>query len=276
MVLRRQRVLLHLIKSLEGKRVSKTFLDKLLFVLRKETQVGDWVRFYHFFPYNFGPFSNNFYYDLNDLHNRGLLHEFELSPEALQLANCLTQKEKQAAEETTARFENETQAVDYVYANYPAYTVKSRLKPEPSKAANETGFATIGYEGHDIDSFLDVLIQNKVQTVADVRANPFSMNLAFTKTRLSSHLRKVGIEYIHFPELGIPSDLRKKLDLNKCFETYELQLLPQHPNEFQALAELGNYKKTALMCFEHDENKCHRNILARQLHANTGQRPQAL
>jgi len=266
--------LLYLVSALGEKRVSKTFLDKLLFVLRKETRVGDWVRFYNFFPYNYGPFSNNFYYDLSDLRSRGLLHEFELSDEAKQLAGGLTQKEKAAVEETAARFENEKQVVDYVYANYPGYTVKSRLRE--SKAVEQEGFATVGYEGHDVDSFLDLLVQNGVQVVADVRANPFSMNFVFTKAKISSYLEKVGIEYRHFPELGIPGEYRKQMNSMQLLEFYEKTLLPRQKQKFGELIELGKNKKTVLLCLEHDEKQCHRGVLAKQIEAQTGRRPEAL
>ena len=55
------------------------------------------------------------------------------------------------------RVQNEKQMLDYVYANYPEYAVKSKLIKH-QKEETKPGFFSIGYEGKDIDYFLNLLI----------------------------------------------------------------------------------------------------------------------
>jgi uncharacterized protein (DUF488 family) len=45
-------------------------------------------------------------------------------------------------------------------------------------------FYTIGYEGLGIKRFIQILKENKIQTLADSRDNPFSTNLDFAFVRI--------------------------------------------------------------------------------------------
>jgi uncharacterized protein (DUF488 family) len=158
--------------------------------------------------------------------------------------------------------------VDYVYDHYPAYTVNSRLLTKVKKK-EPAGLYTIGYEGKDIDLFLDMLIQNRIDTVIDVRANPFSMNFSFIGQRLRHYLEKVGINYIHIPDLGIPGERRKNLsseaDYQKLFGFYRASILPNQDEKLQLLAVMANQGRIALLCFEADRNCCHRGVLSAEL-----------
>ena len=85
---RRQKVLLYLILQLKGleKKISKTYLDKLLFLLKKETNIDDFVKFYNFYPYNYGPFSNQYYFDLSALQSQAYLDaDLELKKSAKEI-----------------------------------------------------------------------------------------------------------------------------------------------------------------------------------------------
>lgn len=64
---------------------------------------------------------------------------------------------------------------DYVYQKYPQYTVKSQLIEQKPKKSSPS-FFTIGYEGKDIDQFLNALVSNTIELLIDIRRNPFSMN----------------------------------------------------------------------------------------------------
>ncbi|MFH1285638.1 MAG: DUF488 domain-containing protein, partial [Candidatus Micrarchaeota archaeon] len=151
---------------------------------------------------------------------------------------------------------------------YPEYTTKSALKHSENKQLAPAVFS-IGYEKKDIDLFLDYLIQNRIDILVDVRANPFSMNFAFTKKKLEQSLNSVQIEYTHFPELGIDGELRKKLetdaDYKRLFDFYEKSILPNKTDKLKALLEIGKRKRIALMCFEADHEHCHRGIISKKL-----------
>jgi uncharacterized protein (DUF488 family) len=128
-----------------------------------------------------------------------------------------------------------------------------------------SGICSIGYEGKSPDFFINQLVQNKVYVLVDVRKNAFSMKKGFSKTQLQRNLKKVEIEYVHMPSLGIESDKRKNLetkeDYDKLFKDYKRRLSEKHC-ELKQLEELSKKQKIALMCFEKDYNYCHRGQIS--------------
>ncbi len=273
-MLKRQRTLLRLIKTLRdrNKPATRAFLDKLLFVLKKESGIDNLVKFYNFYPHKFGPFSNEFYRDLATCTSQGYVLEvgksFNLTSSGLAVAETVSGKEHALIDELVPRFDVKT-VVDYVYTNYPEYTVRSELVQNKPEEKIEPGIFSIGYEGKDIDIFLDLLIQNHIDVLVDIRSNPFSMNFAFTKNKLANSLESVQIQYLHVPELGISGEHRKNLesegDYSKLFQFYSTAILPDQIHKVNKLVELGKHKRIALMCFEADKNKCHRGIVSEKI-----------
>jgi len=270
----RQKLLLAAVRELRRHRKYAqpklhTAIMKTLFLLSREYDLGT-VRPYAFFPYKFGPYSATAFGDLTyNLQRKGYLDENEsLTPKGEAEIAGLDSTSAKALSECVSRFKNDVQLLEYVYAKYPAYAVRSELKPQPPKMLEAAAF-TIGYEGCDIDAFLDKLIQNDVQALVDVRNNPFSMNFAFVKSKLEKHLTKAGIEYRHVPELGIESEKRKNLqtqgDYAELFDDYEKNTLPSQQQALETIAGLGKEKRIALMCFEHDASNCHRGVIAKAL-----------
>lgn len=272
----RQKALLYLTDSLrrQGKRPGKTFLDKLLFVAAKETSLPD-KPFYGFYPHHYGPFSDAYYSDLTDLSRQGYLSGFRVTEKGLDAAKDVRKKDKHALDQLSARFDDETGIVRYVYERYPDYAARSRL-PHVALPKAEPGIFSIGYQGKDSDAFLDVLIRNQIEEVVDVRANPFSMNFAFIKSRLGAKLEKVGIAYRHIPELGIDGALRRKHladnDYETLFQTYSDEILPKAQNQVEELLTLGTNRRIALLCFERDVNCCHRGILSHKIEEISGKK----
>lgn len=129
---------------------------------------------------------------------------------------------------------------------------------------------TAGYEGETIDSFLKKLLANGIQRIIDVRKNPISRKFGFSKKSMSESALQVGIYYIHFPELGIPSESRKNLktkeDYIKLFDGYENSVLTKTTEKQIEVAALLKEKPSVLICFEHDPRLCHRGRLAAKLH----------
>lgn len=270
-MLERQKVLLRLVSELgeHGKYPSKTYLDKLLFVLQKEYPIEERVKFYHFYPHFYGPFSNLFYLDLADLKSRGYLDEKNgISKEGEKIALGIDQNVAEMIKNAVERFGSKDDVVSHVYAKYPQYTSKSKLKNIPKKAS-KPGIFSIGYEKKDIDLFLDLLIQNDVEMLVDVRRNAFSMSSAYIGSRLESSLKKAGIDYLHVPELGIAGEYRKNLESDKDYEElfslYRNEMLPKNEEKARMVAKLGKNKRIALMCFEADKCHCHRGVLAEKL-----------
>src|SRR5689334_1486141 len=62
---------------------------------------------------------------------------------------------------------------------------------------------TIGHSTRSIEEFLSILRANKVAVLADVRQFPGSRrHPQFGRAPLAKSLTNVGIEYVHFSELG--------------------------------------------------------------------------
>lgn len=268
-VTHKQRVLLALIDALsEQGRSSKFQIEKNLFLLKKEEDLDNYVKFYNFYPYNYGPFSNVSYFDLNILMSKGYIFEekklFTITEKAQIYLNSLTPLLKEKIRNTISRFRSDKEIKEYVYEKYPEYTVKSKT-PRSHILNSKPALHSIGYEGKDIDSFLDLLIRNNISLLIDIRHNPFSMNFSFTKSKLEKSLKNLGIEYTHIPELGISGNKRKDLttaqDYASLFEEYN-HSLSEKQKFVDTIIDLGKTKRVAFMCFEHDKKNCHRGVLS--------------
>lgn len=261
MLRKNERQLLYLI-SICG-HAKRLRLVKTMFLVSQKTGA------YNFVPYRWGPYSFQMYHDLLHLEREGYVYQ---EGNDVILRDCSfphpdpyiekiieTYKEKV--------FSNENY-IDQIYEKYPEYTILSEYKKLQDYEKNETGMSTIGYEGKDIDQFLYDLIKNKITLVIDVRRNPFSMKYGFTMNKLVLYLEKIGIKYIHMPELGIESEKRKSLnteqDYKKLFKEYSIYLSSKK-EELEHLKELSKKEKVALLCFEADPKKCHRGVIAEEL-----------
>lgn len=125
-------------------------------------------------------------------------------------------------------------------------------------------FYTVGYEKKTIKQVLELLKRAKVETLVDVRKNPISQYKPdFNKGKLQETLKNHGIDYVHYPELGVPSDIRRKLgetgDYNWFFKQYDENILPRLEGD----ADLKPLKyPIAIMCVELDPTRCHRHRIA--------------
>lgn len=132
----------------------------------------------------------------------------------------------------------------------------------------------IGYEGLDQDGLISRLHLRSVNTVVDVRLNPISRKRGLSKTALGERLASEGISYEHLPSLGNPrnnregfaetdsaegSEARGKFD-----EILDTDLARAGLDRVLELAETGT---VALLCFEEDETRCHRELVLTALRA---------
>jgi uncharacterized protein (DUF488 family) len=129
-------------------------------------------------------------------------------------------------------------------------------------------FYTIGYEKRELDEFVDILKENGIQVVADIRIRPISRKKGFSKNQLAAALKKAGIEYAHFVELGAPQEIRDRLhadwDYTRFYRDYEAYLNTQ-TDTLGRLADLASKQRACIMCFERDVNQCHRKSVAAKL-----------
>ncbi|MFI5801186.1 DUF488 family protein [Streptomyces sp. NPDC051677] len=127
------------------------------------------------------------------------------------------------------------------------------------------GLWSAGYEGRDIDSFVASLLDSRIDVVADVRLTPISRKKGFSKTRLGEALAEAGIEYTHLRGLGNPKDNRApfwdgRLDEGRARFRGVLRS-EEAQTDLERLAEHARQSRVAVLCFEKDESRCHRQVV---------------
>ena len=125
---------------------------------------------------------------------------------------------------------------------------------------------TTGYEGQNIETFLDRLVTIGVKTLIDVRELPLSRKAGFSKRALAEALAGKGIAYAHMPTLGCPKPIRNRYKADGNWTRYTLDFTRYLESQNAAVTELAHIAgatTTALLCFEADFNRCHRTYVAR-------------
>lgn len=117
-----------------------------------------------------------------------------------------------------------------VYPRYAEYTSRSTLKQHTSVKPREEAVFTAGYQGESVDAFLKKLLDARIRRVIDVRKNAYSYKFGFSGGPLRRLCMKVGIDYQHIPDLGVPSKLRTDLSSDDkrqaLFSHYRAEILP--------------------------------------------------
>nr|MDT0658488.1 DUF488 domain-containing protein [Micromonospora sp. DSM 115978] len=139
--------------------------------------------------------------------------------------------------------------------------------------AQVTGAIGVGYEGRDIDGFLASLLADDVTRLVDVRLTPISRKPGFSKTALGRALLGAGVAYEHRPQLGNPRHNRPGFagtpeELARARENYAALL--RDPEAARCLADLARAaanERVALLCFEADQDRCHRSVVLEELAA---------
>ncbi|MFL2002227.1 DUF488 family protein [Microbacterium sp. A1-JK] len=126
----------------------------------------------------------------------------------------------------------------------------------------------VGYEGLDLDGLVSKLRLRGVRTLVDVRLNPISRKRGLSKTALRTRLVSEDIGYRHLPALGNPRDNREgfadvvgpvALGARERFAALmETEAAHDALDEIITLSEFGT---VALLCFEQDETRCHRELV---------------
>lgn len=132
---------------------------------------------------------------------------------------------------------------------------------------------TIGHSTRTLDEFVQLLKENDVDLVADVRAAPGSRRLPhFAKAALAVELPLVGIGYVHLPELGgfrkAKSDSVNIGWRNPSFRGYaDYMQTDAFEVGLEHLVSLARQHALAIMCSEAVPWRCHRSLIADALTA---------
>lgn len=274
----RRKIILALLEVFEGK-LEKIYLQKILFLFSQRQQNPE----YEFVPYKYGCFSYSVNADLFTMVKKEYLNEDEdnyiINKKGAYLKSLKEQDRKILLEVKNLYGKLSTNAlIKHTYVNFPYWasnsliakdilTLEQLQKVENFKVHDdEIILYTIGYEGISLEEYLNRLIKNGVKLLVDVRKNPLSMKYGFSKTLLKRFCENLGINYLHFPEVGIDSSQRQTLnnqdDYDTLFDSYRENLGETLPTQNKILSLLLENKRIALTCFEADICQCHRKHLA--------------
>jgi len=115
---------------------------------------------------------------------------------------------------------------------------------------------TIGYWGRTVLEFIDVLRENNITVVVDVRRFPKSSDVNFNRENLERYLLEHRIKYMFLGEaLGgfVRGGYERYMETEKFREG------------FKVLIKLVESETVAIMCKERKVEHCHRRFIARCL-----------
>jgi uncharacterized protein (DUF488 family) len=121
---------------------------------------------------------------------------------------------------------------------------------------------TIGHSNHSLEHFIELLLQHRLSTIADIRSGPYSKySPHFNKDELDSALRNAGIDYIFLGrELGAQrSEDDCYIDGQAKYD--RIAHLPAFRHGLEIVLQKVEHYRIALMCSESDPITCHRTIL---------------
>ena len=275
----RRKIILALLELFDGQ-IDKIRLQKLLFLFTQKQPKAE----YDFIPYRFGCYSYSANADITTMVRKGLLREEDKCIEKIDQTNYVEQlKPNDLSLLQEVKFIygvfSSTDLMKHTYINFPFYAINSEvaetilaqkefdnvIRCKPNQ--DSTILFTIGYEGISLEEYLVRLLKNNVKLLVDVRNNPLSMKFGFSKSQIKKYCESIGVQYIHFPEVGIQSAQRQSLnsqsDYDALFKVYcENNLTKTTSVQLQIFNLLKTHKRIALTCFELNICQCHRKHLA--------------
>jgi uncharacterized protein (DUF488 family) len=144
-------------------------------------------------------------------------------------------------------------------------------KGERMTTTVRTGAVGVGYEGRTIDGFVAELKQQGVRRLVDVRLTPLSRKRGFSKSALMQALATSGIAYEHRAVLGNPRENRAGFagsddDRGRARAVFAARLRePESIQAIEALAAAANRERIAILCFEADQLRCHRDVVLAEI-----------
>lgn len=277
----RRKIMLALLEAL-ARPLRAIEIQKFMFLICRSQEKAA----YEFIPHRFGCYSFQIESDKRTLQKYEMLEDDGTWTRSLSkgFRDLLKPKDSEILRNVLREFGHlrGMDLVQCVYRQHPYYAINSEIahkiltkkeleaisamRPKPASAR----LFTIGYQGLTLESYLHKLMVNQVRLLCDVRRNPISMKLGFSKKQLATATRAVGISYEHIPELGIESAKRKQLgddqDYTSLFNDYRETLLQKNGLALDRVMHLiSKYQRVALTCFEAHQHQCHRGCVVEAL-----------
>jgi uncharacterized protein (DUF488 family) len=132
-------------------------------------------------------------------------------------------------------------------------------------STRSVGLVSVGYEGRTARDLVELLVGAGVDLVADVRLTPMSRKPGLSKTKLGRALAEAGVEYVHLRALGNPKENREPFWTGRVAAGVrafrELMQDPVCSATLDELTELARTRRVAVLCFERDHDRCHRQVV---------------
>lgn len=135
-----------------------------------------------------------------------------------------------------------------------------------------TAIWSVGHSTHPLPTFLDLLRDEAIQVLADVRSQPFSrFNPQFNRSELRAALKDAGLDYVFMgEELGGRPPEENLYDEDGHVLYGELAKTPRFRSGLERLIEGATRFRVAMLCSEEDPTHCHRRLLIARVLCNEG------
>jgi uncharacterized protein (DUF488 family) len=127
---------------------------------------------------------------------------------------------------------------------------------------------TIGHSTRELEEFLGLLVQFRIEALADVRSFPGSRRYPqYGKDALAASLTERAIEYAWFPALGgrrrASPNSPNTAWRNAAFRGYaDYMSTAEFARGLEQLLDLASRARTVIMCAEALWWRCHRSMIA--------------
>lgn len=150
---------------------------------------------------------------------------------------------------------------------------RPRRNPRDNDAAgalsgSDVRVFTLGYEGRSPSEVLEIVRARGIEAVLDVRENASSRKEGFDSGALEKEFARIGVRYVHLPQLGCDRASRHALwrgGATEAFLDAYRRRLADRPRSFEDLINRIRSGRTLLLCLERDASRCHRAVLAERL-----------
>lgn len=134
--------------------------------------------------------------------------------------------------------------------------MKTPQKPTNTSKSAETTIWTIGHSNRSQTTFLEMLKENEIEVLVDIRRFPTSKVEHFKKEAMEQWLPEQGIEYVWLcEELGGYRRGGYKAHMQtKLFK-----------DGIERLSQIAKQKRTCIMCMESNPKYCHRRFISAYL-----------
>lgn len=158
--------------------------------------------------------------------------------------------------------------------NFRPLTLDGRPKATVESVDMDTIY-TIGHSNHDFETFVQLLAMYQIETVVDVRSNPWSRFAKFANERtLRAWLPTKEIEYRFMGDRlgGLPTgtswtgkpnfdEMLRTYDIRRGHGAFDEEIDTAYDEALVELCELASLDRVAVMCSEEDPGQCHRQHL---------------